>query len=111
MEGRPEDLSEEIRARFPEEAPSAATGEESPAEKAVRAAIVKMATWIGENSLDSVIVKASMTRVKETPSLQSATLMTVRQGTRLQKIGTEGDWIRIRLASGELGWVYGEVVT
>lgn len=110
LEGRPEDLSAEIRARFRERTLNAGTGAESSAEKAVREAIVKLATWIGEDTPDSVIVKALMTRVKEIPSLQSATLMTVRQGTRLQKIGTEGEWIRIRLASGELGWVYGEVV-
>lgn len=110
LEGRPDDLSEEIRARFRENPLSAATGEESPAEKAMRAAIVKVASWIGENTRDSVMVKASMTRVKEAPSLQSATLLTVRQGTRLQKIGTAGEWIHIRLESGELGWVYREVL-
>ena len=102
MEGRPEDLSQEIRARFREDAPSIAPGEESPAERAVRAAIVKVATWIEEPPLDSVMVKASRTRVKEAPSLQSATLSTVRQEARLQKIGTEGEWIRIRLDRGAI---------
>lgn len=110
LEGRPEDLKQEIRARFRGDGPNSATGAEGPAEQAVHAAIVKAATWISESTSDSVIVQASMTKVKEIPSLQSATLLTVRQGTRLQKIGTDGDWIRIRLESGEFGWVYGEVV-
>src|SRR5690349_21384309 len=90
VEGRPEDLSREIHERFREGFPDTATSSASPAEKAVRAAITKAAMWIGENTHDAVIVKVSMTRVKEEPSLQSPTLVTVRQGTRLRKIGTEG---------------------
>lgn len=110
VEGRPEDLSHEIRTRVRDETAGTSTGSESPAEKAVRAAILKAAAWIGGKTLDAVIVKASMTRIKETPSLQSSTLITVRQGTQLQKIGAEGEWIRVQLDSGELGWVYKEVV-
>jgi len=110
VEGRPEDLNHEIHERFHDGVPSTETSAASPAEKAVRAAITKAAMWIGENTLDAVIIKVSMTRVKEAPSLQSPTLVTVRQGTRLRKIGTEGEWIRIRLDSGEVGWVYSEVV-
>ncbi len=110
VEGRPEDLNQEIRERFRDGAVGSVSGGESPAEKAVRAAIMKAVAWIGQSTLDAVVVKASMTRVKEAPSLQSPTLITVRQGTRMQKIGTEGQWLRIRLESGEVGWVYREVV-
>lgn len=106
VEGRPEDLNEEIRGRFA----GTAIAAESPAEKAVRAAITKAATWIGENTVDAVVVKASMTKIKEIPSLQGPTLVTVRQGTRLRKVGAEGEWIRVRLDGGEMGWVYSEVI-
>ena len=51
-----------------------------------------------------------MTRVKEGPSLQSATLTTVQRGTILHKVSQDGEWIRVRLDSGETGWVYSEVV-
>jgi TolB-like protein len=110
VEGTPEDLNQEIRSRFRDKSSSAATRPESPAEKAVRAAIIKAATWISGKTIDAVIVKSSMTRIKEAPSLQSSTLITVRQGTRLQKLGSEGEWIHVRIDSGELGWVYSEVV-
>ena len=110
VEGRPVDLEQNIDSRLRERLASTLTGTESPAEKAVRAAIIKAATWIRKNTVDAVIVKASMTRVKEAPSLQSPTLITVKQGTRLQRLGTEGEWVRIRLESGESGWVYREMV-
>ena len=56
------------------------------------------------------MVKAGATKVKESPSLQSATLATVRQGTVLKKVGQEGEWIQVRLENGEMGWVYRELV-
>ena len=80
------------------------------AEQTLRAAITKAATWIGVNTLESVMVKAGATKVKESPSLQSATLATVRQGTVLKKVGQEGEWIQVRLENGEMGWVYRELV-
>jgi uncharacterized protein YgiM (DUF1202 family) len=83
---------------------------ESSAEQVVHEAIRKAAAWIGENTLQSVIIKASVTYVKEYPSLQSATLATVRQGTRLIKEGEEAGWIKVKLESGETGWVYGKLV-
>ncbi|MGE0822540.1 MAG: SH3 domain-containing protein [Candidatus Binatia bacterium] len=109
VEGRPEDLHQEIKGLLGESY-TPISGQESPAEKAVRAAILKAATWIGANALESVIVKTTMTRVKEEPRLQSATLATVQQGTILRKVGQEGEWVHIRLDSGKTGWVYSEVV-
>lgn len=108
VEGRPEDLKQEIGGILG--ARQETIGHESAAEQTLRTAITKAAAWIGANTLESVIVKAVTTKVKEGPSLQSATLATVRQGTVLTKVGQDGEWIRVRLESGDMGWVYRELV-
>lgn len=110
VEGRPEDLRQEISGLLGVRQGIDSVGHESVAEQTLRAAITKAATWIGVNTLESVMVKAGATKVKEGPSLQSATLATVRQGTVLKKVGQEGEWIRVRLENGEMGWVYRELV-
>jgi curli biogenesis system outer membrane secretion channel CsgG len=110
VEGRPEDLRQEIGGLLGARQGVDPVGHESVAEQTLRAAITKAATWIGVNTLESVMVKAVATKVKEGPSLQSATLATVRQGTVLKKVGQEGEWIRVRLDNGEMGWVYRELV-
>jgi SH3 domain-containing protein len=110
VEGRPEDLQQEIGGLLGARQGVDSAGRESVAEQTLRAAITKAATWIGVNTLESVMVKAVATKVKEGPSLQSATLATVRQGTVLKKVGQEGEWIRVRLDSGDMGWVYRELV-
>ena len=110
VEGRPEDLQQEIGGIWGTRQGVSTVGHESAAEQTLRAAITKAATWIGANTLESVIVKAVTMKVKEGPSLQSATLATVRQGTVLTKVGQDGEWIRVRLESGDMGWVYKELV-
>lgn len=110
VEGRPEDLNQEIGGILGTRQGVSAIGHESAAEQTLRTAIAKAAAWIGANTLESVIVKAVATKVKEGPSLQSATLATVRQGTVLKKVGQEGEWIRVRMESGDMGWVYRELV-
>jgi curli biogenesis system outer membrane secretion channel CsgG len=110
VEGRPEDLQQEISGLLGARQGIHPVGHESVAEQTLRTAITKAATWIGVNTLESVMVKAGATKVKEGPSLQSATLATVRQGTVLKKVGQEGEWIRVRLDNGEMGWVYRELV-
>ncbi len=110
VEGRPEDLSHEIGGILGTRQGISTIGHESAAEQTLRTAIAKAAAWIGANTLESVIVKAVTMKVKEGPSLQSATLATVRQGTVLTKVGQDGEWIRVRLESGDMGWVYRELV-
>lgn len=104
VEGRPEDVITSMPGDPRRQ------GQESLAEQAVRTAIRNAANWIRTNAFESVIVKAITTRVREEPSLQSATLTTVRQGMILQKVGDKGEWIHVRLDTGETGWVYREVV-
>jgi TolB-like protein len=110
VEGRPEDIQQEISGLLGARQGIHPVGQESVAEQTLRTAIMKAATWIGVNTLESVMVKAGATKVKEGPSLQSATLATVRQGTVLKKVSQEGEWIQVRLENGEMGWVYQELV-
>ena len=110
VEGRPEDLKQEIGGILGTRPGASTIGHESAAEQTLRTAIAKAAAWIGANTLESVIVKAVTMKVKEGPSLQSATLATVRQGTVLKKVGQDGEWIRVRLENGDMGWVYRELV-
>ena len=110
VEGRPEDIQQEISGLLDARQGITPIGHDNVAEQTLRTAITKAATWIGVNTLESVMVKSGATKVKEGPSLQSATLATVRQGTVLKKVGQEGEWIRVRLDNGEMGWVYRELV-
>lgn len=110
VEGRPEDLRQEINGLLGVRQGVETVSHETVAEQTLRAAITKASSWIGVNTLESVMVKAGTTKVRESPSLQSATLATVRQGTVLKKVGQEGEWIQVRLENGEMGWVYRELV-
>jgi SH3-like domain-containing protein len=40
------------------------------------------------------------------PNIDSPVLQVIRRGTRLQVVGKQGDWLRLKLTNGNTGWIY-----
>ena len=84
-------------------------------EKAIRAAALEAAKWIRQHlPFPRVRVKATSANIMEAPSIQSVKITTVQHETVLRKVGQERQWIKVILDnpdnSGEIGWIYGELV-
>lgn len=70
--------------------------------------------WLREQLwLPRVRVTATSANIMETPSIHAPTITTVQHETVLRKVGQERQrqWIKVILDnSGEIGWIYGELV-
>ncbi|MBK5259852.1 MAG: SH3 domain-containing protein [Thermoanaerobaculia bacterium] len=64
-----------------------------------------------ERASGSVRVSASSLNVRAEASSTAAIVTKVRRGTKLDVLGEEKGWIRVRLASGESGWVSAQHVS
>jgi N-acetylmuramoyl-L-alanine amidase len=58
-----------------------------------------------ERATGSVRVTASSLNVRAEASADAAVVTRVRRGTRLDVLSEGAGWVRVRLASGETGWV------
>jgi outer membrane biosynthesis protein TonB len=57
-----------------------------------------------------VRVTGSRLNVREQPTTNAPTVARVKKGERLEVLGREGEWVRVRLADGATGWVHGKYV-
>lgn len=48
--------------------------------------------------------------IRSEPNMNCKILAIVKKGERLEKIGESGNWFNIKLASGESGWVFKDLV-
>ena len=103
--GKPEDLDEDMLSKM-----FGASREE----KAIRAAVIEAVKWIRQHlPLPRVRITASSANIMEAPSLQSARIATVSQGTVLRKVEEQKQWVKVIVDnsnSGETGWIYSELV-
>lgn len=58
----------------------------------------------------SVFVKVNSARVRSAPTIRSEVVAVVPFGTRLEALGHDDDWYRVRLADGSRGYIYDELV-
>lgn len=58
-----------------------------------------------EKSIGSVRVKAATLNVRQGPSAGDSVLATARRGQKLELLGSDQAWSRVRLADGSVGWV------
>ncbi|WP_430411178.1 tetratricopeptide repeat protein [Kordia sp.] len=56
------------------------------------------------------IIFATETTVKAEPNLRSDAVFTLHEGTKVQVLDTVGDWKKIRLIDGKIGWIIAEDV-
>jgi len=57
-----------------------------------------------------VRVTGSRLNVREQPTTSAAAVVRVKKGERLEVLGRDGEWVRVRLADGATGWVHGKYV-
>ncbi|MFC7356062.1 tetratricopeptide repeat protein [Jejudonia soesokkakensis] len=62
-------------------------------------------TYSDVTSNNPAIVLAEISEVKSGPSLGSDNAFTLHEGTKVQILDTEDDWLRIKLADGKEGWL------
>ena len=55
-------------------------------------------------------VKVSHANVRQEPSTKSRVVATLTQGTIIEKLEESGNWIKIKLANGTIGWIYKTLV-
>lgn len=58
-----------------------------------------------EKSIGSVRVKAATLNVRQGPSAGDSVVATARRGQKLELLGSDQAWSRVRLADGSVGWV------
>jgi capsular exopolysaccharide synthesis family protein len=49
-------------------------------------------------------------RIRSRPDINAPILQNLPQGTRLSVLGREGDWLKLKLKSGSIGWIYHSLV-
>lgn len=67
--------------------------------------IFSIQTDIIENTKDTAIIFSPSVTVKSSPDMNSVTLFTLHEGTKLQIIDRLSDWVKIRIADGSIGWI------
>ncbi|HYM61815.1 MAG TPA: SH3 domain-containing protein [Thermoanaerobaculia bacterium] len=60
---------------------------------------------VGDASIGTLRVTASALNVRQEPTTAATVVAQLRRGDRISLIRDEGEWLRVRLFTGELGWV------
>lgn len=55
-------------------------------------------------------VKVSHPNFRQEPSTKSRVVATLTQGAIIEKLEESGNWIKIKLANGTIGWIYKTLV-
>jgi SH3-like domain-containing protein len=69
--------------------------------------------WIFHSLVEkvpAVVVKAPLVNVRTGPGTDSRVLFQAEKGVSFKILGTEKDWLKIRHADGEVGWIHGSLV-
>jgi tetratricopeptide (TPR) repeat protein len=61
-----------------------------------------------ERSVNDAIVFNPSAPVKSAPDPQSIDLFVIHEGVKVEMLDTVGEWRKIRLADGKIGWINGE---
>ena len=75
-----------------------------------------IAAWLvnspnGVQSGRSAIVAESIVNIRQEPTTQSTRVTQVNKGTKLEIIGEQGEWYKVRTASRQEGWVAGWLIS
>ncbi len=65
---------------------------------------------IKEETLSAPLMTVAPTNVRVGPSTQSKIAAVLNKGERVEKTGESGSWTRIKLSSGEDGWVFTDLL-
>lgn len=56
------------------------------------------------------VITLKNANVRSEPDLKSRIIITLKKGTKVEKIGQTGEWVHVKLASGKTGWIFHELV-
>ncbi len=59
---------------------------------------------------ETLIVKVRTTNLRKEPKFYAQTLIVLKTGERLEKLGTQDGWIRAKTSLGLTGWVHSSAV-
>lgn len=71
----------------------------------IAALVMAFQTYMDFNKNKPAIIFAEKTEVKGEPTMGSETAFELHEGTKVQIIGNEQNWVRIELADGKDGWM------
>ncbi|RFN59290.1 tetratricopeptide repeat protein [Marixanthomonas ophiurae] len=71
----------------------------------ITALVMAFQTYVDFNKNKPAIIFAENTEVKGEPNMGSDTAFELHEGTKVQIIGNEQNWVRIELADGKDGWM------
>ena len=57
-----------------------------------------------------VMTTASRANIREQPTVKSRKIVTLKKNTVVTKLGVKGNWVRVKLTSGKVGWIYHTLV-
>ena len=55
---------------------------------------------------DTMIVKVKETKLKSSPQFFASTVVSLNAGAQLEKIETQGSWVKVKTSNGAVGWLH-----
>ncbi|MFC2169411.1 SH3 domain-containing protein [Acidobacteriota bacterium] len=59
---------------------------------------------------ETLLVKVQTTNLRKEPKFYAQTLAVLKAGERLEKVSSQGDWVKVRTAGGIEGWIHSSAV-
>jgi uncharacterized protein YgiM (DUF1202 family) len=75
----------------------------------VHKSVAKKVNDKGTTQKQYVTVTVNLANIRQAPAQSATILMRVAQGTRLEKVGTNGDWYIVKLSDGRTGFIHNSV--
>jgi uncharacterized protein YgiM (DUF1202 family) len=66
---------------------------------------------VEENVVGTMRVNASSLNVRKEPASNAAVVGKLKRGTNVEVVANDGGWSKVRLASGETGWVFSQYLS
>ncbi len=69
--------------------------------------VLFLAKWSDVRRVDEAVLQQPIVTVKNSPDDKSSDAFVLHGGVKLQIVDRVGDWVKIRLADGKVGWMQG----
>ena len=72
--------------------------------------LAEKAAPVQSSSVRIYLTKPQLARIRVEPDLNAPVLQQVPEGTELRAVAKEGDWLRLELSDGNVGWIHHRLV-